>query len=113
MPQLMNYLEAVFKPSEDHYRELARQATYGHLAPNKHTTYKGQFAFIKSAYGDTLIVDSEFQGLPDSPWFMEAMLEYASDYLDAMGEDDTGLYLFSGIFRNYKFKGKITHTQLM
>lgn len=85
-------------------RVEVRAETFGHLAPRKGETYEGQFLFAIPEYdcGNPCIVSADFNGLEDSPWLYEAMLEFAER------KQKAGVYRFDGSVRNYKFKGTVT-----
>lgn len=91
-------------PINSAYREQVLQHTWGHLAPVKNTSYKGKILFTISGYTDAnkVIVDSNFEGLGDSPWLYDAMIEEIHKW----DIEDAGIYLLETTFRNFRFYGK-------
>ncbi len=74
MSQADNYAE-VFAPVLARQREIVHADTWGHLAPQKNTTYRSQLLFAVSEYnsfGVRLIKED----LPNSPWMFEAINEW-------------------------------------
>jgi hypothetical protein len=80
-----------------------RVETWGHLAPGKKRTYQGWMVWTHSAYGDLLLIDSEWDGLKDSPWLFTAM----QGFWEQRETEPGTVYRFDGTFRNYKFKGSV------
>jgi len=89
---------------EAEQRAEMQAATFGHLAPERGLEYRGWFLFAIPEYdcGTPCIVSAEFDGLNDSPWFYDAMWEFAAKRKRA------GFYRFDGVVRNYRFKGVVT-----
>lgn len=92
-----------FIPVERDFKTRVMGMTWGHLAPKKNKKYYGSILFTLSNYGDNTIINSEFNALPDSPWFYTAM----DDFIYEQKLDRGGVYKFIGTFRNYVFAGKI------
>jgi hypothetical protein len=99
----MSYIEAVI-PAIGSYKEAIYQYTWGHLAPQKNTSYKGKILFCVSGYGNTgtSIIDSKFENLQDSPWLYDAMQEYIDKWEKL---EDGCIYRIDCTFRNYRFYG--------
>lgn len=95
---------SVLAEVEAQNRAVVRVETFGHLAPRKGEIYQGHIVFAVPEFdsGNPCIVSAEFEGLNDSPWLYEAMIEFAERKTKA------GVYRFDGTVRNYKFKGTIT-----
>jgi len=96
------------------YKTIQIGQTFGHLAPKPKTEYKGYILFTLTAFGDTCIIDFEFNDLDESPWFNTDILNYISDYTDTLPETKNhGVYRYEGTYKkfkngNHKFKGKVT-----
>lgn len=89
-------------------KEEAMQATWGHLAPRKNKKYQGQIVFAVGCFGDDennpTPIFCEFEDLESSPWFFESL----QDFLQELDVKAGCVYRFSGVFRNYGFKGEIS-----
>jgi hypothetical protein len=98
----LNHLEPIKE-----YQEAVYQDTWGHLAPKKNVTYKGQILVAKSGYGgsDRKIIEMEWENLDDSPWLFDHVNNWIWDSRDLMKED--GVYWIKTTFRNYRMWGKI------
>lgn len=103
-----NWAEQVYAPVEQYNYNVVIQNTWGHLAPNKNTTYRGEILFCKSAYrsGSIILIDTKCDELDDSPWIYEAYHEYLNS-IDNGLEYGT-VYKLSFTMRNFRFWGKIT-----
>jgi hypothetical protein len=77
--------------AERKYGEVI-QDTWGHLAPEKRQVYKGYIIYTYDGYGDTTILDVEFEGLDSSPWLCADVGQFLSD-VDC---DEVGLYKWQG-----------------
>ena len=90
-------------PIDAHNREVANQDTWGHLAPVKNTTYKGEILFCKSEYcsGSITLISSKFE-LNSSPWFYDAIYEFLYSFKNL--EEGT-VYKLNATFRNYRWWG--------
>lgn len=88
-----------------HNHEIVSQATWGHLAPKKNTTYRGHVVFAVGCFGSDLLnpttLECELSGLDSSPWFYDALHKF----LGTLEFEEGGVYRWEGTFRNYKFKG--------
>jgi len=95
------------------YKTIQIEQIFGHLAPKTQTEYKGYILFTLTAFGDTCIIDFEFENLEESPWFNTDVLKYIGDYTDSLPETKThGVYRYEGTYKqfkngNHKFKGKV------
>lgn len=99
----MNPYPKLMAPYEAAQHERISQNTWGHLAPEKNTSYKGTIVFAKSCYqsGSVHIISAEFIGLQDSPWLYEAINEQVNRYELIEGS----VYKLKCTFRNYRFYG--------
>ena len=76
--------------------------TFGHLAPDAHSTYQGFIIFAYTTFGDTVIVEFDFKGLEASPWFNSDILEFITDYTDHLPQEKSyGLFRFDGKYHSY------------
>lgn len=96
-----------FAKIENVYREIAAQATWGHLAPRKNRTYGGRVIWALGCFGSDHLnpvpLVCEFDGLSSSPWFYEALIDFLSEHSTEEGT----LWRFDGTFRNYELRGII------
>ena len=102
----MNPYQQIMNPYEATQHERITQNTWGHLAPNKNTTYRGQVLFCKSEYnsGSITLISTLFDALDSSPWFYDSI----HDYLYSIdGLEDGTVYKLNATFRNYRWWGKI------
>jgi hypothetical protein len=108
----MSTLADVFVPVEAHYRTQVLKATWGHLAPRKNKTYRGSVVFALGCFDNGHLnptpLTCEFEGLDDSPWFYEALIEF----LQTLGGDEGGVYRWDGTFLNYEFRGAVERCAL-
>lgn len=99
-----------FAPIAAKYREDVMQATWGHLAPMKNTSYKGVVLFTSTAYnsGRIVLIDSNFENLDDSPWFYDFLYEWLNKCPNI---ERGGIYQVNCTFRNYRMYGtpKLLH----
>lgn len=90
------------------YRAQMREETWGHLAPRKGKIYRGRFVYALGCFGDDelnpTILFCAFTGLASSPWFYEALCDFAGE--QTINESGR-VYSFNGTFRNYKFSGTV------
>lgn len=94
-------MEEAFAPVEARYRAQVMGETWGHLAPQARTKYKGSVLFAHSVYGGdgTTVIRTDFQELPDSPWFYEGLHELAGEHRSEHGDDvEGGVYLWTGYY---------------
>lgn len=109
----------VFAPVEALYREQVQRATWGHLAPEAGRTYRGTILFAIGEYGDVVPVRVRFKGLPDSPWFFDAMIDFLIEQSRDGALKDGHIYRFSGTtcaanddFDDIKFEGKVSRVRV-
>lgn len=93
-----------FAPIEARDRERVLQNTWGHLAPKKNTTYRGEILFCKSEYnsGSITLVSSKM-GIDSSPWFYDSVHEFLYSF---DGLEEGYVYKINATWRNYKWWGK-------
>lgn len=100
-------LANAFAPVEAAYKVKMMEATWGHLAPKRNTTYCGRLIFAVGCFGsdplNPIPIVCEFEGLDSSPWFYEAV----QSFMQAQKTKEGCVYEFRGSFRNYAFRGKI------
>ena len=88
-------------------------ATFGHLAPKPETTYKGFILFTLTTFGDTCIIEFEFENLNASPWFNQDLIDFIANYTDKLPDEKYyGVFRFDGEYNKYKngefnFKGNV------
>lgn len=93
-------------------RQIAvRNATWGHMAPEKNTSYKGFIRFTltdHSHYGSQpIILLYDFPNLYD-PYIHDFLFDKICDYLEMYDLKKGGIYEQQLTFRNYRFYyGKI------
>lgn len=85
-------------------------ATFGHLAP-KPQTESGWILFTLTAWGETTLIDFDFDNLEASPWFNDDAIEYLYNYTSNYKEKNFGVFKWEGTYKkfkngNSKFKGK-------
>lgn len=97
-----NWAEEAYAPALSAYKADVIQNTWGHLAPQKNTTYRGRMMVSKSGYGnaDGKIIDMEWKALGDSPWLFDFVNDWIWENRETMKED--GIYLMECTFRNYR-----------
>lgn len=105
--KMTNYMEEAFAPATAKYKAQVFEATWGHLAPEKHRAYPGSVTFAVGCYGNDplnpVALDCVFDGLDDSPWFFDALEEL----LRAIQAEEGRVCRFEGTFKNYRFKGHV------
>jgi len=105
-------IDDAFFPVDALYRAEVYKATWGHCAPQKNKSSDGFIVFALGCYeGGALnptVLQCDLAGMDDSPWFYDAMI----DFLQGLGGEEGEVYHWSGVFRNYKFKGVVTHLAL-
>lgn len=116
----------VFAPVEAHYRQQVLKETWGHLAPKRNKKYRGFIVFAIGCYGsdylNPTVLSCELEGLSDSPWFFDALMEWLSSHqhCSSIGEDEDKdckfkighVYRFNGYFRNYEFVGEFSQARM-
>ena len=91
----------IFTPVEAKAKSIVYAQTWGHLAPEKNTTYRSQLLFAVSEY-NTFGVCLIKEDLPNSPWMFDAI----NDWLGSFSELEPGFYKVNVTFRNFRFWGK-------
>jgi hypothetical protein len=91
-------LADAFAPYEAQYKAEVMANTWGHLYPEPRKKYPGFVIFAHSAYGDLVVIKSEFDDLPDSPWFFEDLRMLLMKYETESGK----VYRFDGYYMKYK-----------
>ena len=91
-----------FAPAEAAYHEKVMQHTWGHLAPERAKTYPGKMTFALGEYGDYVPIHADFEGLGDSPWFFQDMMDFIVEKAT-----EPGIYKFAGKYRNHRFDGEV------
>jgi hypothetical protein len=93
--------------------------TFGHLAPEKNTTYRGVITCAKSCFEsgtvnllNTVLKDKNKKEMESSPWLYNAVqdLLWNLDLADKFKEGYA--YVIETTFRNYQFWTKIKEIQL-
>ena len=93
--------------------------TFGHLKPKTQTEYKGYILFTLTAFGDTSIIDFEFENLTESPWFNNDILDLISEYTKKLPKDKYfGVFKWNGYYKkfkngNFKFKGNFSEIKII
>ena len=101
-----NWAEEVCAPVEAHNRNVVLGNTWGYLAPQKNTTYRGKLLVSCSVYrsGTQEIIDMEWENLEDSPWLYDSVNDWLWGLRDKM--ERGSIYRIEATFRNYRFWGK-------
>ena len=95
------------------------EETFGHLKPKPQIEYGGYIIFIKTAFGDTCIIDFEFDNLTESPWFNNDVLDLITEYTDKLPKDKYfGVFKWNGSYKkfkngNFKFKGNFSEIKII
>ena len=103
-------LDEAFAAHEAKDRAAILADTWGHLGPKPRTDYHGWMVWAHSAYGgDILLVDAALDGLPDSPWLHEDMVEYIGEHMGEPGN----VYRWEGTYTKFKngqcrFSGQVS-----
>jgi hypothetical protein len=92
-----------FKPVEEMYGEKVKRETFGHLAPEKNKVYRAEILFTLGEYGDYAIIRAKIEGLDDSPWLFDDMM----DFMCEEAKEEGCVYRFHGTYRNRRFRGKV------
>ncbi|HEG42802.1 MAG TPA: hypothetical protein ENH94_02020, partial [Phycisphaerales bacterium] len=90
----------------DRKRSEVMTDTWGHLAPKKEICYKTRIVYAIGCYESGELnptpICVEIDGLPDSPWLYEDIM----DYLQTLGEKPQGtIWRFNGVYENRQFTG--------
>lgn len=104
-------MDQAWAPITAHYRAEVFKATWGHLAPRKNKTYRGQVTFALGCYGSDELNPTVLEctiEIDDSPWFFDAMIEF----LESLKGEGGGVYRWDGTFKNYDFKGTVRRIPL-
>lgn len=92
---------------ESRNRAIIQECTFGHLKP-KPNIYNGYILFALTAFGDTIIIDFDFENVEASPWFNTDVLDYITKYTEEfpmpIGQD-SAIFKFTG---NYEKKADET-----
>lgn len=106
-------IQDAFAPVYAEYQMCVIEDTWGHLAPIRNKKYRGHIVFAAGQYdcGDLnpTAIESEFDGLENSPWEYEAVTNFMRVQKVECGK----VYRFDGYFRNYKFVGTVRQLQLV
>lgn len=94
-----------------------REDTWGHLRPAPRQTYPGHVVFAIGAFGDIVILEADFEGLPNSPWFFDDVNAYVDEQVDKVGSGERGIWRFEGTYTRFKnqkcrFSGKVEKQEL-
>ena len=73
--------ESAFAEHEAHEKAAVMSNTWGHLFPKK-GKHRGYIIFVQTAYGQTEIVDAEFEDTESSPWLYETIQDLIYGYKD-------------------------------
>lgn len=92
-------LEEAFAPVQALNRAIVTRNTWGHLAPEPNEKYHGWVIVARGSFGNNIIFDYEFDGLPDSPWFADDLGAFAFEATDRKA---LGLYKFTGWYKKFK-----------
>ena len=82
---------SVFAASEARNKQIVDSSTWGHLFPKK-GKHRGYVVFAQTAYGQTEIVDAEFEDTDSSPWLYNAV----QDMIYRQEDLDAGVYVWRG-----------------
>lgn len=83
------------------------QETWGHLAGIAGQQYSGTFLFALGCFGDLAVIETNFEDLPDSPWFYEDLHQCIWDQRPEEGR----IYRFEGNYcsdRDPRFVGALS-----
>lgn len=102
-------LKDVHRLIDSDNREIVYQATWGHLAPKKNTTYRGEILFAVGCYGNDhlnpTLLRVDIGGLDDSPWFFDVLNEMLTTLAIEDRIEEGSVYRMKVTFRNYQFWG--------
>lgn len=101
-------LEHIALVIEADERALVAAETWGHLAPKPNVKHLGYMIFTLGAYGDYTLIQTGFDGLSDSQWLYEDMI----DFICEKATEDGMVYRWDGTYQKfqnggYRFSGKI------
>lgn len=98
----------IWQEIETEHRESAIQSTFGHLAPEENKSYQGFILFCKTEWDKIVPIQANFDGLDDSPWFYDVLMEF----IEANAKECGKIYRFKGTFKNYEFTGTVREMEL-
>lgn len=83
-------------------RMAVREETWGHLAPKFNHKYRGHILIATSPYSQLgwTVIEDRFEGLENSPWQHDAMVDFLNDLTD--GLEDGAVYLWRGTFEFFR-----------
>ena len=91
-------LADAFAPIEALNREIVLHNTFGHLAPVPGKKYTGTILVAQGNYRDTVLLDSDFGELPDSPWLYDDLQRF----IETAPSESPAVYRWSGWYIQYK-----------
>lgn len=94
-----NWLQEAMAPIQAVNREIVKNETWGYLAPESRRKYYGWVLVAVGCYGDTIVVNDQFEGLANSPWQYEDLQEFVGK---ATSGFDVGIYRFDGWYKRFK-----------
>lgn len=104
---MANWAEEVFAPIEAHYKAAVIQDTWGHLAPKKNTTYRGDVLVSSSGYSTGIqLVDMNWDHLQDNPWVYEKMQDWLYEQRKILTAGT--VWTIKVTMRNYRIWGQFT-----
>lgn len=101
----MQNIAEIMADYTEHHRQLVLADTFGHLAAKKGKEYGVKILFATSPYSQysTSLIDTKYSdGLEDSPWIYDAIVER----INGMKLKKYGVYLLDGTVKNYRIKGR-------
>ena len=79
-------------------KEEVMKDTWGHLAPEPRKKYPCKL-LIATNRSDSIIVEQDFGGLPDSPWLYDDTQDFLYESVEVL---EPGIYLFVGWYKQFK-----------
>jgi len=79
-------MDDVWAPIEANHKRIVMTNTWGHLFPTE-THYEGTIRIAYSVYGHITILDEQID-IASSPWWFEAVNEFACGMSDTMDNGD-------------------------
>jgi len=79
-------MDEVWQPIDAHNKSIVMANTWGHLFPTK-KHYEGIVRIAYSTYGQIIVLDENI-GIDSSPWWYEAINNYAGEMVDDMNLGD-------------------------
>lgn len=80
-------------------REIVLNNTWGHLSPEPQKKHNGWIIIAVGNYRQTIVVDDNFDGLPNSPWQYEDLHKFV---FKATSGFEVGVYRFDGWYKKFK-----------